>query len=305
MQHFVEPHGARTSLMSRGGAAAALVLAATLLCLAPAPAAAQSQETPELRNANIALDYYEPRNPDFLPLYERLQRRRVLEELGQFLAPLNWPKKLRLIMKQCPSSSRTPTAPELFYSSLEYSLNVCYQWFRFLRDLQPPATLATQQEVVVGGLVGVMLHEAGRAAFDMLKVPRLGAESDAADQIANYVALQFGPEVAQTIIKGTYFVWDTYDYYIHGRDLQYDFSHKASVARQRAYNTLCIGYGGAAATFQPLIDQGLLPEGRAGNCADEYRQVKRAFDKTILPHVDRELMKKVRSMQWLRPEDLR
>ena len=261
------------------------------------------QAPPELRNPNIALDYYEPRRAELVPLYERLQRRRVLEELSQFLAPVRWPRKLRLIAKQCPASAAL--APEVFYSGIEYSLNICYQWFGFLDGLHPPPTFATRQEVVVGGLVGIVLHEAGRAAFDMLKVPRLGAEEDAADQIAAYVGLQFGTEAARTVIKGTYHVWDTYDHYIRANNKQFDFAGKSSVAPQRASNTLCIAYGGDRETFQSLIDQGLLPENRAKNCADEYQQVRRAFEKTILPHVDRELMKTVRSMQWLRPEDLR
>src|SRR5262245_31522984 len=81
--------------------AAAIAVAAWLgIHLVPASA----QTPPELRNANIALDYFEPRKAEFVPLYERLQQRRVLEELSQFLAPVRWPRKLRLIMKQCPAS---------------------------------------------------------------------------------------------------------------------------------------------------------------------------------------------------------
>jgi len=284
----------------------AVSLVAAVLCLPSRSSWAQVSSPPDLRNANIAVDYYEPRDPDFLALYEKLKRRQVLEELAQFLAPVRWPKTLRLLMKECPASG-TPT-PEVFYSPIEYSITLCYQWLKFLHRFNPPDSFATRQEVIVGGLVGIVLHEAGRAAFDMLKVPRLGAEDDAADQIASYVGLQFGKEVAQTVIKGTYYVWDTYDYYIRAGNSQYNFAAKSSLPPQRAYNTLCIAYGGDPETFKRAVDQGLLDRvlspGRASNCADEYRQVAKAFDRTIKPHVDLELMKKVRSMTWVTPDDL-
>src|SRR5262249_50133484 len=107
-------------------------------------------EEPRASNPNIAFDYYEPRDPAFMPLYEKLQKREVLEELSQFLAPVHWPKKLRLIMKQCPPArSDIPQMSELiFYNSAEYSLTVCYQLFPFLEQLNPPPTLATPQEAV-------------------------------------------------------------------------------------------------------------------------------------------------------------
>src|SRR5262245_18188144 len=189
----------------------AVSLVAAVLCLPLRSSWAQVSSPPDLRNANIAVDYNEPRDPDFLALYEKLKRRQVLEELAQFLAPVRWPKTLRMLMKECPASGMR--TPEVFYSPIEYSITLCYQWLKFLHKFNPPDSFATRQEVIVGGLVGIVLHEAGCAAFDMLKVPRLGAEDDAADQIASYVGLQFGKEVAQTVIKGTYYVWDTYDYY--------------------------------------------------------------------------------------------
>src|SRR5262249_47998698 len=143
-------------------------LVAAVLCLPSRSSWAPGSSPPDLRNANIAVDYYEPRDPDFLALYEKLKRRQVLEELAQFLAPVRWPKTLRLLMKECPALG-TPT-PEVFYSPIEYSITLCYQWFKFLHKFNPPDSFATRQEVIVGGLVGIVLHEAGRAAFDMLKV---------------------------------------------------------------------------------------------------------------------------------------
>src|SRR5262245_28454926 len=136
-----------TRFLKRAGIAAALAVA--FACMQLTPAAAQGP--PELRNDKIKFDYYEPRDPKLLPLYERLQRRAVLEQLSQFLAPVRWPKTLRLIMKECPASG---PRPELYYTSVERTVNICYQLFTFLRSLKPEPAFGSQPEVIVGGLVG-------------------------------------------------------------------------------------------------------------------------------------------------------
>jgi len=294
MPHNTQPN--RAAWFRRAVCAATLVAASAGIAAMPALAQA------ELRNDKIKFDYYEPRDPKLLPLYERLQRRRVLEELSQFLAPLRWPKTLRLIMKECPAGTRRP---EIVYSSVERSLSICYQFLAFLGTLQPQPAFASRQEVVVGGLVGAVLHESARAIFDMLNIPRLGDEGDAADQLAAFIGLQFGEDVARAVVKGSYFVWKKYDDEITAAERQYDFSARSSVPRQRIYNMLCIAYGGAPTTFKAFVDQGDLLSSRAENCADEYRLVQHAFQKTIVPHVDADMMAKARSTKWINPEDVR
>src|SRR5207249_3027030 len=141
------------------------------------------------------------------------------------------------------------------------------------------ASFATPQEVIVGALIGTVLHEVARAAFDMLRVPVLGSDDDAADQLAGLIGLQFGPDVARAVIKGTYLLWTTYDGAGRAKKLPYNFAGRSSVSPQRADNILCIGFGGQPATFQEFIDKNLLPDGRAKHCPDEYRQAADAFEK--------------------------
>jgi len=47
----------------------------------------------------------------------------------------------------------------------------------------------------------------------------------------------------------------------------------------------------------------LLPRSRVAECALEYQQVRRAFVETIMPHIDRDLMRQVLERKWLRPSD--
>lgn len=296
--------------MKRINPAAALSLIAICLGALLARGQAQPQLVADLRKYKIQVDYYAPRDRTLQPLYEKLQQRKVLEELGQFLAPVSWPKTLRLIMKQCPRSGM-PT-PAAFYDYDEYSLTICYQLFADLK-LAASTTVpggsndlfATPQEAIVGGLIGVVVHEAARAAFDMLEVPILGSDEDAADQLAGLIGLQFGPDVARAVIKGTYLLWNTYDHSMRARNQPYNFASRSSLAPQRADNILCIAYGGQSAIFKDFVDKGLLPASRASHCAAEYRQAADAFIATIEPHVNMTMMKQVLTTTWIMPEDLK
>jgi Putative metallopeptidase len=252
-----------------------------------------------LSNYNIKVDYYAPRDPKLMPLYQSMQKRQVLEELGQFLTPVHWSTTLRLLMKQCPTTG----TPAVSYNKLEYSLIICYGLFNFLQTLDPPASFATKQEALVGGLVGEVMHSAALAAFDILQVPRLGADEDAADQLLALIAVQFGPTVAQTVIKGTYTVFDTINFKIRSSNSPYNYAIP-SVAPQRAANILCIAYGSDATAFKSFVDSGLLSSARAPDCASEYQQATLAFNQTIKPHVDATIMNKALTMTWITPADL-
>ena len=77
------------------------------------------------------------------------------------------------------------------------------------------------------------------------------------------------------------------------------FSDEHGTGLQRYYNTLCIAYGRDPTLFKEFVDRGDLPKQRASECASEYQQIKRGFEKTVLPFVDRAMMQKVQAMQWL------
>ena len=153
--------------------------------------------------------------------------------------------------------------------------------------------------MLIGGLVGSVLHAAARASFDMLNVPIFGSDEDASDQLSAFAALQFGDNVAQTVIAGTYVMWKYYE----SKGEAGNYASASGTVRQRADDILCIAYGGRPAAFKNLKD--LLPAGRAANCTNEYSRAHDAFVKTIKPDVDVAMMNKVLSMTWITPEDLK
>ncbi len=91
-------------------------------------------------------------------------------------------------------------------NSTERTIKICYEWMDETETRAPQKVSPegfTRQEAIVGGFVGVLLHEVGHAVNDLLNLPVLGREEDSADQIAGFIMLQFGKDVARIAIKGT------------------------------------------------------------------------------------------------------
>jgi len=268
--------------------AAILILA----LLAAAPAMAQ----PQLKGS-VDFDYLPAAAPENIEMRERLMQRKALDELAQFLSPLKLKRTLRLVTDECPERS----AENAWYSGRDATITICYQYVNlFARYAAAPDMLPgfTREEIFVGAFLSTVLHELGHAVFDLLDIAVFGHEEDAADQISAFVLLQFGPDVARTTIKGAAYKW--FMSAIQRPPTYYD-THGTSA--QRYYNYLCIAYGGQPETFGDLAGGGLLPRSRLEDCALEYAQVRRAFDETVLPHIDREMLNRVLARRWLRADD--
>src|SRR4029453_8758757 len=100
-------------------------------------------------------------------------------------------------------------------------------------------------------------------------IPFFGREEDAADAVASYVALQFGPGTARRILTGKAFVWRALEKHLVFSRGFTDYADEHGTHAQRFYNTLCIALGSdemeGTTTFVEF--RKLLPAHR--NCAKE------------------------------------
>jgi hypothetical protein len=275
--------------------ATALPLAVIWLTAQSAPAVAQAPSPAGPQDRLIEIAYVAPTNPKYQPIYERLQQRQVLEQLRQFLAPLKLPHTLTVGLRGCRGSVNA------WYRNHEVTL--CYEYVAWIESLAPGENTpeVTREDAIVGPFIQVVLHEVAHAVFDILQIPLFGREEDAADQLAAFIMLQFGKDVARRTLTGT-----AHLYRMEARanaPTEDDFSDVHGTAAQRFYNTLCIAYGGDPNTFNDFVQKKILPKFRADGCAREYQQVQNAFRKLIAPYVDPELMQQVQSMQILRADD--
>jgi hypothetical protein len=261
------------------------------------PPPATVQKSALAPNPQIEIAYVEPKNPAFQPIYDKLKKRRVLEDLQAFLSPLKLPRKIQVKLDQCGNSGGhyKPGGPVV----------ICYEYVDQLERAAPDVTLQiggrpfTKEDALVGSFVHVVLHEVARAVFDILEIPVWGREEHAADRVAGFIMFQFGDKVAYRTLVGTSWFLSQTSVAISGLPTG-DFSYVRGVDGdnfQRFYNTLCIALGADPERFAFL--KKTLPEGRAEGCRWEYVQLQRSFADTFMPHIDRELMAKVRAVDWL------
>ena len=262
-------------------------LAAFVCVVACAPTMASSQPA---RSDRIAIEYLDPVNTAHKPLNEVLKANQVLERVRDVLTRVSWPRTLRLTLKGCDGESNA------WY--VDARVVVCYEYLESTwssaNSSKRPSGIS-REDAFIGPLVDVFLHEASHALFDLLKIPLLGREEDAADQLATYYMLQFPAETKRKFILGSAYVYadelkvrSVRD--LHRRRLKVGryitFADEHGTPAQRLYNLLCLAYGSDVDLFAEIVERGYLPKERAEVCWDEYQQVDFAYHTLISPHVD-------------------
>jgi Putative metallopeptidase len=264
---------------------------AVWICLWPVLCAfATAASAQPARPERVVIEYVEPVEPAHRPLYDLLREHQALERVRNLLALVRWPQPLRLELRGCEGVS------DAWYQ--DATVTVCYEYleniWRSANSTSRPAGIA-REDALLGPLAEVFLHEASHALFDMLKIPILGREEDAADQLAAYHVLQLPRDMKRRLILGTAWAYASKLKVRQARDL---YRRRLKVARyrtfadehgtpaQRLYNLLCIAYGSDKELFADIVEKEFLPRERAESCEDEYRQIDFAHQTLIAPHVD-------------------
>lgn len=278
-----------------------LMLAAAGAALVQIAAAAQTAHA-EAKTDRIRIEYVQPRTGATRDIYNKLKERQLLEKVQDFLAPVRLPHTLLFKTRDCSEANA-------WYDGDKKEVVICYQYIQEVKGLAPRRKTAdgvTPENALEGAIVDTVLHEFAHAIFDMLDLPVMGQEEDAADQMAAYVQLQLGKDEALRLIGGT-----AYTYLAEAKDgvkegeresrrkrLQ-SFADVHGTPAQRYYNLICIAYGADKTLFGHLVRTKRLPKDRASGCKDEYDQAALAFEQLIWPRVDHERAQKVLDRSWL------
>jgi hypothetical protein len=269
-----------------------LVVAAVAGLLCSNPSLQDSVKT-----GQVKYEYGEPTNAMQHNIHDRLQALQTLERLSEFLSPLRLPRPLTLKVQSCGGQVNAHYWKD--------QVTVCYEYFDFLLKVAPqmptPEGL-TRYQALAGMTADVFLHETGHAVFDMLEIPFLGREEDAADEFSAYIQLQRSKEYARHLILGVA--------YLGSKQAQQEMASMAQQAdihelpAQRYYNVLCMAYGADPNLFADAVQFWHLPEARAKNCRYEYLRYQYAFRALIKPYVDLEMVEKLEGKRLLnfRPE---
>ena len=284
-----------------------LTLALASAALVQAGATPQTAHA-EAKTDRILIEYVSPRTGATRDIYEKLKDLKLLEKVQAFLAPVRLPRTLLFKTRDCSEANA-------WYDSDKNEVVICYQYVEEVKSLAPSDTTAdgvTPQSALEGPIFDTVLHEFAHAIFDMLKLPILGQEEDAADQMAAYVQLQLGKDEARRLIGGTaYTYWAEAQGNMKEEERQsrkkrmQRFADEHGTPEQRYYNLVCIAYGADRRTFGHFVRRELLPKDRAGGCKFEYDQAAFAFKQLIWPHVDHERADQVLDRKWLPEPDVK
>jgi hypothetical protein len=224
----------------------------------------------------------------------------LLEKFSDSFQALKLPKLLVIKFAGCDGTSNAWYEPE------DGTVTFCYE---YVADLKAGAAGAVAHgipaELALEGATGfVLLHETSHAIFDLLKVPILGREEDAADQVAAFTLLRAGEGIARRVLSGAAWM------YLHDSKGRMpddsDFADVHGLDAQRYYNVLCMAYGSNPESFKGLVDKKYLPKDRAETCADEFHQVAYAVKRLISTNVDVQVWKKTKAAhkaRWDAPRD--
>ena len=259
-----------------------------------APVAVATAQTAPAPAGWVSVSYVPPKEPMHQPIYKKLGEMGFLEKLQEFLSPVRLPRTLLVKVEGCDGDANASYEKDVIV--------VCYEYIDELWRTMPTETTAmgvTPIDALVGPLFDTCLHEFAHALFDMLRLPVLGREEDAADQVSAYMMLHLGKAEARRLIAGTSYGFKTEADALTGPPTIKQFADVHGMPAQRFYNLLCIAYGADSQLFGDFVEKGYLPKDRAEGCKDEYQQVAYAYQTLIAPHTDPDLAKKLFDMSWL------
>ena len=122
---------------------------------------------------------------------------------------------------------------------------------------------------VRSNVIATFYHELGHALIDVLQLPVLGREEDAADTLSALLIHSIWDEDAATaIVYDTSAAFAMYDAEAEGYETAYADSHGLDL--QRYYNLVCLFYGADPDVREDVAKELELPADRAEGCADEF-----------------------------------
>jgi hypothetical protein len=283
--------GAKPHAKDQGFAAIAAALAVAVLAVA---ASGSASAAPQSKPNQVRYEYVSPKNAEHQAIHDQVRQGRALEHLQELLAPIRLPYPLTLRIAGCDGISNAWYNDEV--------ITVCYELLADVLKNAPTQDLPvgiSRADTMIGPVLDTFLHETGHAVFNMLQIPVLGREEDAADQFSAYVMLRLGKDEARKMILGAAY---QYKLYMPGPQVTVPistFSDEHSLPPQRAFALLCLGYGADRKLFADIVAKDLLPQKRAEGCETEYEDLAFAMTKLISPHLDKRLARKFHEV-WAR-----
>lgn len=143
-------------------------------------------------------------------------------------------------------------------------------------------------------LVSTFYHELAHALIDIMELPVLGQEEDAADVFSVVMVDRlFDGDEAVAINGGAARGFEVDAIKMRRKGHEWDWTDEHGPDMQRYFNIVCLTYGGAPELRATFAEEMGLPEGRAEICEDEFALAKNSWDLVIKRIADAKIGKPV------------
>lgn len=162
------------------------------------------------------------------------------------------------------------------------NLVMCYEMAEFLKALFSRKITDRKQLrfAVMSSLMVVFLHELGHGLLSIYKLPSVGREEDAADQLASLLLIATGEIGLEVAIHGAQ-VFRVLA--LSGTKTPFFAEH--SLDAQRYANLLCLVYGSNPDRLGSMVGNDKLPASRVRRCPTEYSKVSSAWTSLLHPYM--------------------
>lgn len=210
---------------------------------------------------------------------EKLRKVRAVERMARSLSHgLTLLQPITLQTAECGRANAS-------YNPKKRTITLCLELLVLTGSAAREGALASQYQsrsrIAAGAVSFVLLHELGHALIDVLDLPVLGREEDAADQLSIFLLLQRPGRNARFAVLGAMWLFgDTTTNYT-----QRQLSSAHSLNHQRRSNLACWAIGKDSAAYGWARTPGGLTPQREAACAREYRLLEATVQRLLAPNL--------------------
>ena len=200
----------------------------------------------------------------------------VVDDLNDYL---DIPIEIPIIFRDCNEANA-------FYNPETNEVSICHEMIVLFHKIYVSMGLSGEELslAIANTTFSIMYHEVGHALVDILQLPITGREEDAVDQFS-VVSLLVFEELGQDALIHFASFWGSLSQATENSMENLPFWDEHSLSAQRFYDILCLAYGSDPDNLSYLVENGVLPESRAGRCGEEFERVLNAWETLLEPHV--------------------
>jgi hypothetical protein len=212
---------------------------------------------------------YEPptKKPEREQIRTFLQQTEVFEQASAVLNRVfRFPQAVTIVWTECGAVNAAWDG--------QGNIVMCYELAEYLKTLFSKRVKDRKQLriAVMSSLMFTFLHELGHGLISMYKIPAVGREEDAADQLAALVLISTGRDGVEVAMHGAQFFR-----LLAASGSETPFFDEHSLDAQRYYNVICLVYGSNPEQYGSLVGRDKLPAARARRCSGEYTKISSAW----------------------------